>query len=142
MPGETVVYRASPSKMEFSSAIFLFIISGWMMAVGNMLAPWGYLVLFMACATAFGAGLRYRNLELAITDKRILAESGAISPQWLSIPLGQVKTIGVDQGMMGRIFGYGAITVSGTGGPMQKFHRIAAPEEFRRLAQDGMMKPF
>ena len=36
---------------------------------------------------------------------------------------------------MGRIFNYGTITLSGTGGVREVFDNIAAPLEFRRKIQ-------
>jgi hypothetical protein len=37
---------------------------------------------------------------------------------------------------MGRIFGYGTITIIGTGGTRESFHRISKPMEFRRVFQE------
>jgi hypothetical protein len=42
----------------------------------------------------------------------------------------------VEQGIIGRIFGFGSITVSGTGGVKNPFHKIADPLEFRKVAQE------
>lgn len=41
----------------------------------------------------------------------------------------------MDQGILGRIFGYGTIIVTGTGGTKEPFRNIAAPLEFRRMVQ-------
>ena len=46
------------------------------------------------------------------------------------------EAISVDQSLMGRIFNYGSITLSGTGGVREVFHNIAAPLEFRREIQN------
>jgi hypothetical protein len=42
----------------------------------------------------------------------------------------------VNQGILGRILGFGSITVSGTGGTKNPFHKIDAPFEFRKKAQE------
>jgi hypothetical protein len=41
--------------------------------------------------------------------------------------LDKVESIGVDQGMLGRMFDYGTIVVSGSGGTKEGFPNIAAP---------------
>src|SRR5262249_7691225 len=43
--------------------------------------------------------------------------------------------IGVDQGLTGRMLGFGSIEVTGTGGTREEFTRIADPLEFRRQVQ-------
>ncbi len=49
--------------------------------------------------------------------------------------LEKVEGIGVDQNIGGRIFGYGTISVTGTGGTREKFANISAPLEFRKEVQ-------
>ena len=41
----------------------------------------------------------------------------------------------VDQGLLGRLLGYGTIVVTGTGGTNEPFASIANPLEFRRQVQ-------
>jgi hypothetical protein len=49
--------------------------------------------------------------------------------------LGKVEGIGVEQGFIGRLLGFGTITVTGTGGTKEPFPNIARPLEFRRQVQ-------
>jgi uncharacterized membrane protein YdbT with pleckstrin-like domain len=50
--------------------------------------------------------------------------------------LNKVESIQVNQDILGRILGYGSITVSGTGGTKDPFHKIDAPLEFRKKVQE------
>ncbi len=53
-------------------------------------------------------------------------------------PLGAVRrrlSIDVEQGIAGRVFGYGSIVVIGTGGTREPFRNIAHPLEFRKQVQ-------
>jgi hypothetical protein len=52
--------------------------------------------------------------------------------------LQKVEGIGVDQGILGRILGYGTITVSGVGGTKETFQMISNPLEFRRQVQASL----
>jgi hypothetical protein len=46
--------------------------------------------------------------------------------------LEKVESIQVDQGVLGRIFDFGSITISGTGGDKSPVTNVAQPLEFRK----------
>ena len=54
--------------------------------------------------------------EFAITNKRVIVKQGLISRQTLELNLQRVESVSVDQSILGRILGYGTITIIGTGG--------------------------
>ena len=47
-----------------------------------------------------------------------------------------MEGIQVNQGILGRILGYGSIAISGTGGSKDPLDKISALLEFRRKAQE------
>jgi hypothetical protein len=47
--------------------------------------------------------------------------------------------VAVDQSIMGRMLGYGTLTITGTGGTDEGFPRIADPLEFRRQIQSQVV---
>jgi Na+/glutamate symporter len=49
--------------------------------------------------------------------------------------LNKVETMEVSEPGMGRVLGYGSITMIGTGGTSEAFHKMARPLEFRNAAQ-------
>jgi len=49
--------------------------------------------------------------------------------------LRQVEAILVDRSLLGRLFGFGSITLTGTGGVREIFHRVRGPLELRRRIQ-------
>ena len=74
--------------------------------------------------------------EYAITNKRVIIKTGLISRKTLEINLSKIESVNVDQSILGRILGYGAIMVIGTGGTREKFSDIADPMQFRRVFQE------
>ena len=48
----------------------------------------------------------------------------------------KIESVNVDQSVMGRILGYGSITIVGTGGTRETFHNISSPLEFRKAFQE------
>jgi uncharacterized membrane protein YdbT with pleckstrin-like domain len=77
-----------------------------------------------------------KTSEFAITNKRVIMKVGLIRRKALEMNLSKVESVNVDQTILGRILGYGAITVIGTGGTRESFPRISKPMEFRRVFQE------
>ena len=74
--------------------------------------------------------------EFAITNKRVIMKVGLIRRKALEMNLSKVESVNVDQTIMGRILGYGTITIIGTGGTRESFRSISKPMEFRRVFQE------
>ena len=82
--------------------------------------------------------IRYKTSEFAVTNKRVLIKVGFIKRHSLELLLQKVEGIGVDQDFFGRIFGYGTIMVTGTGGTKEHFKKIENPLEFRKQVQQSI----
>jgi uncharacterized membrane protein YdbT with pleckstrin-like domain len=108
---------------------------------------WHLLAAGVILLPAFGVGLiflaiayvRYQSVELAVTNKRVIVKHGFISRQTVEMNLSKVESIQVEQGMLGRMFNFGTLVVSGTGSSHAPLAGIAGPMEFRKAfieAQD------
>ena len=91
-------------------------------------------VLLGAFATAHRI-LVYFTHECILTNKRIIIKTGVLSRSTFEVLLQKVEGIGMSQSLMGRLLGYGAIAVTGTGGAKQSFTGIQKPVEFQRMVQ-------
>lgn len=74
--------------------------------------------------------------EYAITNKRVIVKIGLIRRKTLEMNLSKIESVNVDQSIAGRILGYGAITIIGTGGTRETFSDISDPMRFRRIFQE------
>jgi uncharacterized membrane protein YdbT with pleckstrin-like domain len=74
--------------------------------------------------------------EYAITNKRVIIKIGLISRKTLEMNLSKIESVNVDQSIFGRLLGYGAITIIGTGGTRETFSALANPIQFRRVFQE------
>ena len=74
--------------------------------------------------------------EFVITTRRIIIKTGFISRNTFEMNLSKIESVNVDQSFMGRIFGYGSMTIIGTGGTKESFHNISKPLEFRKAFQE------
>lgn len=115
---ETIVYRARISMVSLLPLILLGLIALPLFGLG--------LILWIM------AWIKYATTELAITNKRVIAKSGLIQRKTIEMFLIKIESVQVEQGILGRIFDYGTVTISGTGVHSAPFANIAAPLEFRK----------
>jgi uncharacterized membrane protein YdbT with pleckstrin-like domain len=76
--------------------------------------------------------LRLRSLEQGTTNKRVIRKSGIISRKTEEMRMGSIETVEIDQGIFGRIFGFGNVRVSGRGISDLVFSKIDNPMEVKR----------
>jgi uncharacterized membrane protein YdbT with pleckstrin-like domain len=93
------------------------------------------LVLFLAGILSFiKAVISAKTTELAVTNKRVIAKVGLIRRETIELNHSKVESYQVNQPILGRIFGYGTITINGTGGGKNPIPNIDSPLEFRKHA--------
>ena len=98
---------------------------------------WIIFVSLKAIFTLFIAPLiAQKTSEFAITNKRIIIKVGLISRRTLEMNLSKIESVSVNQGILGRMLGYGTIVVVGTGGTKEPFHCIIDPMTFRKKFQE------
>ena len=138
LPGEEVVHTAHLHKITYGVPMLtsLLLLAGAVFVFLNQLpAIAGAVLVIAALLPLLYAWVSYTSSEFAVTDKRVIIKVGWIQRRTLETMLGKVEGIGVEQGIIGRILDYGTITVTGTGGTMERFANIATPLEFRRQVQ-------
>jgi uncharacterized membrane protein YdbT with pleckstrin-like domain len=153
IPGETVIYETRLHwvviiRHIILAAVFalagMYLLSGMPGTTGLQGDPSRYArigggVLFgFAVISAVLAMVRRNSVEMAVTNKRVTVKVGLVSHSTEEMMLNRIESIMVDQSLMGRIFGYGTITLRGVGGTPDPFPSIAHPLEFRRQVQQQL----
>lgn len=115
---EQVVYTGNISLWSLAMPIFLGFLLVWVYGLG--------LVFWLA------AYIRYKSTELAVTNKRVIAKFGFISRSTVELNIAKVESIQVHQGILGRIFNYGSLVISGGGNPQAPIPGISDPMGFRK----------
>lgn len=136
MSGESVIYSAKLHWVVFLWPAIWLVIALIMFSSGGDAAAAGGGAIVIAILTGIASFINYSASEFGITNKRVLAKVGFIRRNSLEVLLTKVEGIQVNQGILGRMLGYGSVVVSGTGGSKDPFHKISAPLEFRRKAQE------
>jgi uncharacterized membrane protein YdbT with pleckstrin-like domain len=79
--------------------------------------------------------LRRRSSEFAVTNKRVIIKLGVLNTRSIELLLPKIEGIEVTQSLSGRLFGYGEIIVTGSGGTREPFEGIQGPLDFRQAVQ-------
>ena len=142
LPGETVEYNARLHPIIFLQPAFFGTLALALLIYGlasqpPMVPVWGAGAVLLLYAAGLGVDrvIHYLSSEFAITNKRVLIKTGFINRHTLEMLLTKVETIRVSQSIPGRVFNFGTIVVTGTGGTNEPFNAIANPLEFRRQVQ-------
>ena len=134
MNGESVLYRAKVHWIVFKWPVIWLILS-FVIIAATMVVSAATIPFLLFIVSAIFAYLQYTTNEYAITNKRVIVKVGLIRRHSLEILLSKIEGISVNQGIFGRMLGYGSIVVNGTGGSREPFRSIAQPLEFRMKAQ-------
>ena len=99
-------------------------------------------MLFSFLPMIFTLGLYYfwwRSEYIELRTDRLIYRTGLISKKERAASLDQVQDVLVEQGLFGRIFGYGTIAIETAGSDRTEFtfRRIAGPDDLRDAILDA-----
>lgn len=97
----------------------------------------GLVVLYGAVRGAM-AFIHVWTTELAVTNFRVISKSGLIQRQTVEQILNRVDSIEVTQSLLGRLFDYGTVVITGTGVTHSPLSMIADPLGFRRAVHTAI----
>jgi membrane protein YdbS with pleckstrin-like domain len=150
VPGESVAYRTRLHWIVFAPALLIgslidsagvgLLVTAFLKRVPGgeasipMIVAAAILMLVGSAWVAAGA-IRWKATEIVVTSRRVLIKTGIMTIHTTEILLSKVESVSIEEPPMGRMFGYGKVTIHGTGGTPETFERIASPNEFRRRVQ-------
>jgi len=145
LPGERVLYKtrlhwvlfAKPVLVVLAGAILAVLLRQvqdppWLWMIGGALALVGLIWSFVHYVEVMTS-------EFAVTTSRLIFKVGLISRYTTELLLSKVESIGVQQGLVGRVLNYGDLTVTGTGGAREVFRRVRDPIGFRNHVQQASL---
>jgi len=137
MQGEQVIYQTTLHWLMYFWPIALAVV-GALMLLG--VPTLGLVVLALAAVLGVTVFITVHNAEFAVTNRRVIMKTGWLNRRSLELLLTKVESIAVDQGFAGKLWGYGTIVLSGTGGSHEPFQNITDPFEFRKQVQEQIAR--
>lgn len=121
-PGERILIRGRWPIVMWLAAWAALLVLG--------VALVGVLIFVMAA-------IHMSTTEIAVTDQRIILKRGWLNRRTEELAVGSVEGVNLEQSILGRLFGYGSIHVSGTGDAHIVFPPMARPVAFRRAIEEA-----
>jgi hypothetical protein len=151
VPGETVVYQ---TRLHWVVMLWHIVLSVLLLELPALallfyafthqdmeprtlhLMQGGGIALLLISGIVIAVGAIRRNAtEMAVTNRRVVVKTGLAARKTIEMLLNKIESIEVNESGMGRVLGYGSITLIGSGGTSEPFHLMARPLQFRNQVQ-------
>jgi uncharacterized membrane protein YdbT with pleckstrin-like domain len=140
--GEQIVHTASLHWFMFLGPAFWLtaggvatLVEAGLNAQGSLLVLGGSVVAAVNTLRLIGRYVDYISTEFVVTNLRVIAKRGFLRRLSVEQMLPKIDALAIDQGIVGRILGFGSVGVS-TGGSTQVFPWITDPLGLRRVVQE------
>jgi uncharacterized membrane protein YdbT with pleckstrin-like domain len=138
LDGEHVVFRTRLHWLLFMGPVLLIVIvllpGAWFLASSTW-SSYAWIPVALAALVLVTTFIKRQSSDFAVTNKRVMMKVGVFSTRSIELLLNKIEAIAVEQTLVGRMFGYGDIVITGSGGTKEAFSRIQSPLEFRRAVQ-------
>lgn len=149
LPNEQIVFKANPhwlfllvsmGQIFLFFFLYLFFACPFLGVISGTIEHYCYLAaLFILLFISVVFYLDWKFNRLYLTNFRLIQERGIIGKRYMSIRLKDIEDIVCSYGILGRIFGYGDLTIesAGTQGLMV-FKGIPKPRRMKLLIERWM----
>ena len=118
--GEILRYRGEFHWIEYAKAWLMLIVFG---------------IIIFGIVYFIAEMVRLNTTEFVVTDRRVVKKTGLWSANVEEITLDSIEGSSLNQGILGRIFGFGRLSVHGRGETHIQFPNMAHPQKFRAEAE-------
>ena len=139
-PGETLSHLARLHWALFVAPVALMVVAavGLVPLATSVHGPVVYapiVLILVALVWLASRYITYAMTEFGVTSQRVVMKRGLIGIQTKEIMLSRIEAIQVVQSVPGRVFNFGDVIVTGTGGSNERLVMIASPQEFHAQVQ-------
>ena len=133
LPDEEIRYTAKIHWIVYLTPVIVLSLAFYWLSIGE--TDWiifGFILLIGGFFILVSAFIQRWTTELVVTSQRVLAKVGFIKLKIWEINSSKVEGVQVDQSVLGRMLGYGTLTVKGTGSGIAPIKNVDDPLEFRK----------
>ncbi|KTD18216.1 PH domain-containing protein [Legionella jordanis] len=133
-----VVYFARLHWILFFWPLLLAIFALFLGTNVNQLHYVALLFFAVALIWTLMTWVTYHFSSVTIKKKQVILRTGMLVRQTVDIPMSKIETIDIRQSILGSIFRYGSLVITGTGGTRHIINFLANPLTCRRYIEQLM----
>ncbi len=133
-----IVYQAHLHLIIFLGPILLLCAILYVAVAYSALRVPSYVLGICALLWLVMTGLTYLSSYLIIKNKQVILCAGILVRQTIDIPISKVECVDIRQSILGSMFNYGALIITGTGGSRQFINYLNKPLTCRRYIEQMM----
>jgi len=125
LDGEQGVFRTRLYWLLFMGAVLLIVFVllpvFWVISMGTW-STYGWIPLAIGLLILLVPYIKRQSSDFVVTNKRVMMKVGVFRTRSVELLLSKIEAIAVDQSLLGCMFGYGNIVVTGSGGTKDRSH--------------------
>lgn len=133
-PGEEVRYQASIHWITYLHGV-LWLIAAFIVWIaapeswrgGVIVRAIEIILVVVGLFFLARAWFEWWITEIAVTNRRVIYKRGLISRTTAEMHMDKIESVQVDQSILGRLLGYGKVTIMGTGAGVESFGAMDEP---------------
>lgn len=140
---ESLIYKARFHWLHYALALFELLLILMLAVWGGFFVSnlWLKYLLLLGCAGAllllFRSVLPLLTTEIGVTSQRLIVKRGWVGRSTDEIPLRAIEQVNFQQGLIGRLLGFGQVDVHGTGVDNLIIPPIADPLRLVKAIEDA-----
>lgn len=138
LANENIVYKTELHWVIFLLPLFIMTLSLACFQSNLPLREVGILLLVCSLILIASTLITYKYSEFIVTNKRIISRRGLFTRDTMGLLLNKVESVQVNQGIFGRILGFGNINIIGTGGTSDRILNLKSPFAYRKAVLESL----
>ena len=133
-----LVYQARLHWVLFLWPVLLLCVSFYAALAYPQLHIPAYITGALAILWIALTGLTYVSSYLLIKHKQVILCTGILMRQTIDVSINKIECIDIRQSILGSVFNYGTLIITGTGGSRQVVNYLSKPLTCRRYIEQLM----
>jgi uncharacterized membrane protein YdbT with pleckstrin-like domain len=138
MPNEQLLADTDLHWIIFFWPVLLTGFLTYFMFKQHVMFMLNYLAIALIIYTLSSTFIRYISTRYLLTSARAIKRTGFVSSQTWEIRVNRIESVQLSQTMMGKMIGYGNLTIMGMGGDQILFTMIDEPLSFQQKIFQAM----
>ena len=135
---DEVIYEARLHWILFVWPVLLFILAIWFGKHTSSLWFLNFGLMLAAIFWEVVVWLTYQSSYIVVKPKQVVLCTGIFVRQTVVLFINKIESIDIRQSILGTIFHYGSLIITGTGGTRQEINFLSKPLTCRRYIEQIM----